>query len=392
MSAATAECESKKAQVLVVDDESAIRDAVGHILSSAGLVVTTAASASEALGLLQTRSFDAIVSDIIMPQIDGLELLHLVREREPDLPVILLTGQPSLDSAMAAVRERSFRYLTKPFVPEELRAIVQQAVSAYHKELRRRRASERRVSGDWSTEEYSELSAQFESALKGLWMAFQPIVDWPKKRLFGYEALVRTNSPSMTNPGLLFDAAERLDRVQELGRHIRCRVAQSVHQAPSDAAIFVNLHAADLGDEDLFYPDAPLSQHAERVVLEITERASLEQVRDVQGAIIRLRGSGYRIAVDDLGAGYAGLSSFSQLEPDIVKLDMSLIRGVDRSQRKASIVRSMITVCANELGTRVVCEGVETPAERETLSALGGDLLQGYLFAKPARAFPDVQW
>jgi EAL domain-containing protein (putative c-di-GMP-specific phosphodiesterase class I) len=104
----------------------------------------------------------------------------------------------------------------------------------------------------------------------------------------------------------------------------------------------------------------------------------------------RLRRLGFRIAVDDLGAGYAGLASFSQLEPDIAKLDMSLVRGIDTSATKASIVRSMISVCTQELGTRVVCEGVETVAERDTLQSLGADLLQGYLFARPSRDFRAV--
>ena len=123
------------------------------------------------------------------------------------------------------------------------------------------------------------------------------------------------------------------------------------------------------------------------MVLEVTERASLEQVGDVQGAMARLRKLGYRIAVDDLGAGYAGLSSFSQLEPDVVKLDMSLIRDIDASKRKTSIVRSMIAVCARDLGTKVVCEGVETEAEHNTLQGIGATLLQGYLFGRPEREF-----
>jgi EAL domain-containing protein (putative c-di-GMP-specific phosphodiesterase class I) len=122
-------------------------------------------------------------------------------------------------------------------------------------------------------------------------------------------------------------------------------------------------------------------------VLEITERASLERISDVRGRIRKLRDLGYRIAVDDLGAGYAGLSSFSQLEPDIAKLDMSLVRGIDSSPRKASIVRSMISVCKGELGTQVVCEGVETEKERDALAGLGAELLQGYLFGKPGPRF-----
>ena len=100
-----------------------------------------------------------------------------------------------------------------------------------------------------------------------------------------------------------------------------------------------------------------------------------------------LRSMGFRIAVDDLGAGYSGLSSFSELDPDVVKLDMSLVRDIDGSSAKASLVKSMISVCTQDLGIRVVCEGVETVGERDTLQRVGADLLQGFLFAKPERGF-----
>ena len=168
---------------------------------------------------------------------------------------------------------------------------------------------------------------------------------------------------------------------------IRKVVARSIVAAPPDSVIFANLHALDLTSEDLFSPSAPLSIHAPRVILEVTERSSLHRIDDLRTRLGELRRLGYRIAVDDLGAGYAGLASFSQLEPDVAKLDMSLIRGIDKSARKASIVRSMISVCTKELGTSVVCEGVETEAERDTLCHLGADLLQGYLFAQPGPLF-----
>jgi EAL domain-containing protein (putative c-di-GMP-specific phosphodiesterase class I) len=93
------------------------------------------------------------------------------------------------------------------------------------------------------------------------------------------------------------------------------------------------------------------------------------------------------LAIDDLGAGYAGLSSFSILEPEFVKLDMSLVRGIDTSTRKQSLVRSMVVLCERELAMHVVCEGVETKAESDTLATLGCDLLQGYLFARPSKGF-----
>jgi EAL domain-containing protein (putative c-di-GMP-specific phosphodiesterase class I) len=100
---------------------------------------------------------------------------------------------------------------------------------------------------------------------------------------------------------------------------------------------------------------------------------------------------GFRIAIDDLGAGYAGLTSFATLEPEFVKLDMSLVRDVDRNPTKEKLIRSMTSLC-KDLGMMVVAEGVETLAEREVLERLGCDLLQGYLLAKPGKPFPAFSW
>jgi EAL domain-containing protein (putative c-di-GMP-specific phosphodiesterase class I) len=161
-----------------------------------------------------------------------------------------------------------------------------------------------------------------------------------------------------------------------------------MRDTPPTAHIFVNLHPLDLEDDELYADDGALTPFAGQVVLEITERAALDRIHELGSRVTRLRTLGYRIAIDDLGAGYAGLTSFAQLEPEVVKVDMSLIRGIDRSPVKQKLVRSIISLCT-ELGIQLVAEGIETPEERDTLVALGGDLCQGYLFAKPGRGFPD---
>jgi EAL domain-containing protein (putative c-di-GMP-specific phosphodiesterase class I) len=102
-----------------------------------------------------------------------------------------------------------------------------------------------------------------------------------------------------------------------------------------------------------------------------------------------LRRLGYRVAVDDLGAGYAGLASFPALQPEVVKLDMALVRNVDQSPLQQRVIRSVVEL-GRELRMMVVSEGIETPAERDALAALGCDVFQGYLFARPARGFPPV--
>jgi EAL domain-containing protein (putative c-di-GMP-specific phosphodiesterase class I) len=159
----------------------------------------------------------------------------------------------------------------------------------------------------------------------------------------------------------------------------------------ADAVLFVNLHPRDLADEALFAAASPLARIAHSVILEITERASLDEVSDVRDRVARLRQLGFRLAVDDLGAGYAGLTSFATLEPDVIKLDMSLVRDVDTNLVKRRVVERM-TALAHELGVLVVAEGVETVAERGALVATGCDLLQGYLLARPGRPFPSVAW
>ena len=388
---AARECVLKKEQVievLVVDDEPDMRGFATRALTRSGCRVEAVANAGEGLALLRKgRQFDVIVTDLAMPGISGTEFLRLIREIDLDVPVVVATGKPSLESAMSIIEYGGFRYLTKPVEVEIFRNAVLSGAAMHRLALLKRRALELSDTEGWLIGDRAGLDARFDSALEKLWVAFQPIIRWSDRSVFGYEALVRSDEPSLNSPGLLFDAAERLGRVREVGRAVRRAVADAAKLAPPETMMFVNLHAADLGDESLYAPSSPLSSHAGFVVLEITERTSLERIGDARDRVAKLRALGYRIAVDDLGAGYAGLSSFSQLEPDVAKLDMSLVRGIDTSSRKASIVRSMLSVCQRELGTFVVCEGVETEGERDTLASLGADLLQGYLFAKPQRMF-----
>jgi EAL domain-containing protein (putative c-di-GMP-specific phosphodiesterase class I) len=100
-----------------------------------------------------------------------------------------------------------------------------------------------------------------------------------------------------------------------------------------------------------------------------------------------LRELGFRIALDDLGAGYAGLTSFALLEPEFVKLDMSLVRDVHQNATKQKVIGSMVRLC-HEMDKQIIAEGVESRDERDALVELGCDLLQGYFFAKPGKAFP----
>lgn len=374
-------------RVLFVDDDAGLRAVSADILRDAGFEVDTAVSGPDAVAKLDRARYDVILSDVAMPGMDGIGLLKRVREHDPDVPVVLMTGGPSLASAIKAVEYGAFRYLGKPVDSAELVAVVQRAAKM-HGLARLKRLALAEVGGeDFVLEDRAVLESRFSSAIASLWVAHQPIVSIRNRTVFAYEALMRNREPALANPADVLHAAERLGRLQVLGRAVRSAAAAGISAAPSDALLFVNLHPADLGDDELYDRRAPLGRIASRVVLEITERASLEGIEAVASRVRQLRDMGFRIAIDDLGAGYAGLSSLAQLEPEVVKLDMSLIRGLDAHPTRQRLVESMANVC-QQLGMKVVSEGVETREERDALCAVGCDLSQGYLFARPAAEYP----
>lgn len=242
-----------------------------------------------------------------------------------------------------------------------------------------------------SSQVRSRLEASFDRALATLWVAFQPIVRASDRSVFGYEALLRTDEPSLPGPGSVLEAAEQLRALDRLGRAVRGLAAEPLLEDEEGPVLFLNLHPRDLADPELLDPASLPYQIAHRVVLEITEHAPLGEIEQLGQKLACLRAAGYRIAVDDLGAGYAGLTSFALLEPEIVKLDMALVRDIDASSVKQKVVASMVSL-ARDLGVMIIAEGVETVAERDTLLGLGCDLFQGHLFGRADRGFSEPLW
>jgi EAL domain-containing protein (putative c-di-GMP-specific phosphodiesterase class I)/CheY-like chemotaxis protein len=361
--------EDSRARVLLVEDEIALAKLFKRTLESGPYVVEVAWTGDR-------------VSDVNLPGVTGIDLLASIRAYDLNVPVVLMSGTPTMDTAIQAVNLGAVQYLTKPFANADLVAACHRAVQLG--------ASVRREREDAKPTLVSEglgdatLSAALDRALDGMWMAFQPIVK--ADSIFAYEALMRSAEPVLPNPPAVLEAAERLGRLHDLGRHVRDLVARAAAEAPPSVLLFVNLHTADLLDDTLYASNSPLTKYAERVVLEVTERASIDDVERLLPRISMLRVLGFRIALDDLGAGYAGLSSFAELEPEFVKLDMSLVRDVHLSQVRQKLVRA-IGGLSSELNMQLVAEGVETIDESRCVQSLGCGLLQGYYFARPEKGF-----
>jgi len=125
---------------------------------------------------------------------------------------------------------------------------------------------------------------------------------------------------------------------------------------------------------------------AKQPIVSCGQRSGIRGLRD---RVERLRTLGFRIAIDDLGAGYAGRSSCAALEPDVVKADMSLVRGIETSPTRQKLMRAIVAL-SNDLGVQLIAEGVETAGEHHYVAALGAHAVQGYFFARPGRGFPPI--
>jgi EAL domain-containing protein (putative c-di-GMP-specific phosphodiesterase class I) len=380
------EARARRAKILFVDDEATVTTAMRRVLSREPFEVMTANTIDEAQALLREHEFDVIVSDESMPEMSGSKFLAQVRKERPFIVRMLLTGQASLDTAIQAVNHGGiFRFLQKPCSSKELITSLHEAI-----EHQRDRVLHPPSLAPPPDPGLAELQARYDRAVEGLWVALQPVVSPARRSVYAYECLVRTREPTVPHGGAFCELAEQLAQSKSLDRTIRARVASMLTEAP-ELIVLVNLHPSSLDDDDLFSASAPLSAFASRVVLEITERASLTDMKAVRDKVTALRALGYRIAVDDLGAGYAGLQSLVLLQPEVVKIDMELVRNIDTTPTKAKLVSAVITLC-RELGADVIAEGIETLAEFRALEGMGCPFLQGYYFARPGPAYPAVKW
>jgi EAL domain-containing protein (putative c-di-GMP-specific phosphodiesterase class I)/CheY-like chemotaxis protein len=365
-----------------------MRRVCSRLLTAEGWTVTVAEHGRAAVEAVQkgAETFDCVVSDVNMPELDGFGLIAAVRHHDDDLPVLLMTGDPSLDGAVRAIDTGAVSYIAKPFDQETLASAVARAARRHGVVRMRRRADT--FSRELDGADVADLQERFQRALDRAWMAWQPILDVRSHRVFAYEALVRTDEDSMKRPDVLIATAERLGRIHDLGRMVRAAVARVAPSAPPEALLFVNVHGLELTDEELYAPDGALSPFASRVVLEITERVGIDtgDSSEAPRRVAMLRRLGYRIAVDDLGAGYSALGALASLEPEIVKLDMSLIHGIARNLTKQRVVGAIATL-VRELGGRMVAEGVETEADCQACVISGIDLVQGWYFARATREF-----
>ena len=371
--------EDAKPRLLLVDPDEARATATVARLSDRYMVVA-AASGVEGLRCCARQPFDIILSEEDVGNENGITFLRKSFAFAPFSARVLILGNAN---AFVAIQATNIGRVDQLLLREDAESHLVEALEHARLKLD--------LVGPQTDREDSILAEQKLEGLQEIMrtgelrFAYQPIVHAPSGKIVGLEALARPHVTGFCsprpNPIALLEVAARMGAQWELGRIGRKCIAREVETLRSQYLVFVNLHPTELANEQLL-EEVGLVQQADRVVLEITERAAIRDSGRYADRIRRLRKIGFRMAVDDLRAGSAGLNAAAELNAEFVKLDMGLTRAINRWQIKQRLVSSVIRF-ARQQGTEVIAVGIETPDEAKTLLELGCSLQQGFLHGHP---------
>lgn len=369
-------------RVLIADPDLLRRRIVANAITHK-YEVDFAGSTQEALSLCKTQRFEAIIADEDLDEDRAVGLLAQALHTTPVAVRILCLGKEDFVlAAKGANRAGVDSIILRKDVDTHLVAAVEDG------SIRRRLVGQRLLDGvEVSRNAYTFRTEQLESIIKtrNLEIAFQPIINCDATAVVAFEALSRPPAESKFNPQELFDTALEVGRLWTLSRLVRDKVAENISTLPKESFVFVNLHPGEMDDPLLRDGKEALASYSDRVVFELTERTPIYDYHSFREKADKLRALGYRLAVDDLGAGYASLNSLAMLEPDFVKIDRELVHECHLSTRRMHLIQRIIEF-ARDQKTKIIAEGVETHEEAETMKRLGCDFLQGYFFGVPSSA------
>lgn len=363
-------------RILVIDDDPLIQRSVERALLKAGYVVYTAGDIAEAIRWASEVTVDAALVDYALGREDGLTALARLRELQPSCLRVLMTGQADFPMVVEAInRGEVVRVLRKPFQTADLLGVLKDAFASAR---RLEEVTTARLIGRSMTERRILDETLNRNLLR---LALQPI--HREDEVVAYEALLRPQHPELPSPTDLLQAAERHGRVLDVGTAVLDLSVGWVDQLPPHIKLFVNLHPAQLGDAQRLERDlAPLTPRADQIVLEITERSRLQDMERWEESVAFVSQAGFSLAVDDLGAGYSSLIMLADLQPQYIKLDMSLVRNIHHEPRKQRLVQLMVTF-AEATQALTIAEGVESAEEAAALNDCGIHLMQGYYYGRP---------
>ena len=387
--------------ILVIEDEVHIRELITELLEDVGFQVFSAGNGSMGLYLATEHLPDLIVCDIMMPEIDGYEVLRRIRQslRTAAIPLIFLTAKTSRPDFRKGMVMGADDYITKPFTCDELiesihtrlakQVLVQQTCNI--------RAQLSQLHGNSPPLQRSIQESHLYYALEysEFELYYQPQVNIQTGTLVGAEALVRWRSRQfgMVDPAEFITLAEETGFIVLLDQWV-IQTACAQAKAWQDAGLPPLRIAVNLSSLQFNHPY--LTERIAQVLrktglpphcldIELTESMLVQNVDETIRRLQELKELSIQIAIDDFGTGYASLGYLQHFPFDILKLDQCFVRGVNTNPTNAAIATAVIKM-AHDLNLTVIAEGVETEAERQFLMSHQCDVIQGFLMSHPLSA------
>ena len=382
------------ATVVIVDDFDGNVRLLEQVVSTAGLARPVGfTDPREALSYCSSSLPDLVLVDLHMPDIDGFAVIEELQRMVPTggfLPIAVLTGDETPEAKSRALSAGAKDFITKPFDPTEVVLRLHNLLETrrLYAELERHNAELQRTL-DAHVEHEQRIAAdrdrrrhRVEAALRpgASVMAFQPIVNIHTGQTVGAEALARFHIEPIRSPDQWFAEAVEVG----LGSYLEIVAVEAalaeLDRLPENVFLALNVSPKTATTAGLH---ALLARRpANRLVLELTEHTRVDDYEELLVGIEPLRQRGIRIAVDDTGAGYAGLHHILRLRPHILKLDTTLSRGINVDPVRRALATALVSF-ASEIGASIIAEGIEAEVELQTLRQIGITLAQGYHLGIP---------
>lgn len=368
--------ETKKL-ILLIDDEPDFLVTMRFFLENSNFRTITASSPEEGLEKARLKP-DLILLDLIMPGMDGHEVCRRLKEDSTTLfiPIIMLTSHDKTLDKVEALNLGVADYIGKHFPFEEILARIKAVLREKTIALSLEAIQER-------NKKILELRRIIDEV--NLRILFQPIVELPTRQPIGYEAFTHGPKGSfLENAVDLFSLANEANMFYELDKLCLSLAIKKASFIPSEQLLFLNTDPTVIDKQYFrnlnFLEDYPV--RPSRICLEITERTCITNFSRLSDDLNYLRSLGIRVAIDDVGEGYASLKAIAELKPEFIKIDISLVRNVDSDGVKNNLVQFIVNL-GKKINSCLIAEGIETEEEYNMLLFLGVDYGQGYLFARP---------
>lgn len=389
--------EINRLRVLVVEDHGFQREYIANCLSQIGIEqILTAMDGEEALDNMTRlessgQSFDVVICDLQMPNMDGIAFIRNLAERHFTGAIIILTAMDAslVSSVTRMVKEYKLNFIGSLHKPLDTKLLISYVIEA----CERKDVSVSPPLPNGISEE--DLIAGFDAG--GLTAHFQPKFNFSDKRLVGVEALARLILPDNTviYPDDFLYLYSKLKRTKECELKIYEQGFKLLRQWINKGypvQVSVNFCANMLGDPDFYDAVVALAaQYAiphDLVTIEVTERSLIDNIAMSIEFLARLRINGFNLAVDDFGTGYSSIKQLELLPFNELKIDKSFLIGVDTDSQKRAIVQS-ITELARRMNLKTVAEGIENHDSWDIAKQYGCDICQGYFTGKPM-SFDDI--